>query len=140
MDAVVAALSDLSSYPEWNDLVADAEPTSAIADDPGPAWSTTLRARVGPFARAKRLRFVRELEISDGSTSICFRRREVDGRDHAAWVMRSDVSTGQAGQTDVVLELSYDGELWSSALDPVLSAAISRSTRRLPQYLADQPG
>ena len=77
MDAVIRVLADLSTYPSWNDLVGSVETTEAASDDPGPAWRTTLTAKVGPFARSKQLRFVRDTLDTDGDlTTINFVRRE----------------------------------------------------------------
>lgn len=127
------ALADLDTYPHWNELVAEAVRDDSTDD--GPAWSTTLRARVGPFARAKQLRFVRtEDERSDGDFRARFERRELDGRDHAAWMMESTVAA-EAETSRVTLTLSYEGGLWVPALGGVLSAAIERSSERLVQYV-----
>ncbi len=137
-DAVVAILSDLSTYPSWNDLVGAAEAIDEAANDPGPAWRTTLTAKVGPFARSKQLRFVRDtLETTGDTTTIRFSRRELDGRTHAAWTMHCTV-TGRLDRTVVVLTLSYDGGLWVPALGGVLDGAIDRATRRLPDYVQGQ--
>ncbi len=128
---VIEVLADLATYPSWNDLVSSAEPMEASDGDPGPAWRTTLRAQVGPFARSKQLRFVR-YELTD--SSVRFVRREIDGREHAQWLMEADVAASGAGST-VTLGLSYDGGLWVPALGGVLSSAIERATDRLPAYL-----
>lgn len=142
---VVEALADLSTYPEWNDLVSQATPAAFLDGDPGPAWLTTLRAQVGPFARSKQLRLVRDdstnnggswarMEPSDSPVQLCFVRREQDDRSHAQWNMRALVTpAGQRSQ--VTLELSYDGGLWVPALGSILGGAIDRATERLPSYL-----
>lgn len=135
---VIATLADLSTYPEWNDLVSAAVPTEPIADDVGPAWSTTLRAQVGPFARSKQLRFVRDDRDGQGedenSARVRFVRNEDDGRDHAAWTM--EVEVDDAGPRAVVtLTLEYDGGLWVPVLGTILGSAIERSTARLPAYI-----
>lgn len=140
-EAVVAILSDLSTYPAWNDLVAAAEVVDQTPDDPGPAWRTTLTAKVGPFARSKQLRFVRDTVDIDGeTTTIRFSRHELDGRTHASWTMHCAVteSSGDPAGTAVVLTLAYDGGLWIPALGGVLDGAIERATRRLPGYVQEQ--
>ncbi len=144
--AVVEVLADLSTYPSWNDLVSAAEPVSETSDDAGPAWRTTLTAKVGPFARSKQLRFVRDtLETSeDDVTTVRFVRRELDGRTHASWTMEctvtpdADARSSTAQSSVVVLTLSYDGGLWIPALGGVLDGAIERATRRLPTYVQEQ--
>lgn len=132
---VVDVLADLSTYPAWNDLVSAAAPDEAVDDDPGPAWRTTLRAQVGPFARSKQLRFVRDMKTSTGDEHVVrFVRRELDERQHAPWTMEAGVEpAGQASR--VTLTLSYGGGLWIPALGAILGTAIERATLRLPQYL-----
>ena len=51
--ATMEALADLSTYSAWLSLVAAAEP-----DGPD-VWLVTLRARLGPLSRSKRLRMIR---------------------------------------------------------------------------------
>jgi len=132
------ALADLSTYPLWNDLVTEAEPAEADEADSGPAWSTTLKAQVGPFARSKQLRFVREFyEEHQDHTRVRFVRREVDGRTHAGWTMTADVDP-VAGISSITLSLSYDGTLWAPALGNILHSAIERATERLPAYVEKQ--
>lgn len=142
---VVEALEDLSTYPEWNDLVSHATPTTCLDGDLGPAWLTTLRAQVGPFARSKQLRLVRDdsakndavqlnPDPSGDTVQILFVRREQDGRSHAQWNMQALV-TPDGERSRVTLELSYDGGLWVPALGSILGGAIDRATDRLPSYL-----
>lgn len=131
-DSVTEALADLTTYPEWNDLVAAAEPVPTVDDDPGPAFSMTLRGRIGPFARSKQLRMVR---LPPEQGRVRFERRELDGRDHAAWAMEASVNPVPAGGSTVELILRYDGGLWSPALEALLSASIDRATVRLPDFL-----
>lgn len=135
---VVAVLADLTTYPSWNDLVSAATPTEPVDGDAGPAWKTTLTAKVGPFARSKQLRFVREaLDQSSDSATIAFVRKEDDGRSHATWLMECDVR--EKGDHAVVsLSLAYDGGLWVPSLGSVLDSAIERATRRLPEYMDQQ--
>ena len=59
------ALADLSTYPEWLALVTEAEPQGDHT------WLVTLRARLGPLARSKRLRMVRTQLLDD---SVRFER------------------------------------------------------------------
>src|SRR5688572_24330308 len=78
-------VDDLGRYPEWLDIVPRAAPVEPHPDDVGPAWSVDLRARVGPFSRAKRLRMVRT-ELVD-LDHVRFERVEHDGRQHSPWVL-----------------------------------------------------
>ena len=130
---VIPVLADLSTYPGWNDLVASAvdETTPAGSE---PAWSVTLRARLGPVARSKQLRMVR---VQRSEYSVRFERSELDDRDHASWVMEAAVSPDVRCST-VDLVLSYDGGLWTTHLDGLLSAAIERASARLPVYLDER--
>ncbi len=128
-------LADLGTYPHWNDLVQEATPTEAT--DERPAWITTLRAQVGPLARSKQLRFVRMIDVVDDAVrQIRFERLELDGREHAEWVMETEVRCNGPGATAVTLELSYSGGLWMPALGNVLGGAIERATTRLPAYVS----
>lgn len=147
-ERLFAVVSDLGTFPDWLELVNRVEPAPAHASDPGPAFSVTLRAAVGPFARSKRLRMCRnELDASAGH--VQYQRCETDGRQHAAWIMTADVSTAtddtatddtataDGSRPDaverslVVIRLRYDGRMWSSLLDGVLDHAVERATRRL---------
>ena len=85
-----ALVSDLGTYDQWLDIVHRVETADVDAEDPGPAWIVTLRARLGPLARSKRLRMVRT--VHDGVSAVRFERRELDGRRHSAWKLASAVS------------------------------------------------
>ncbi len=128
---VRAVLEDLVTYPEWLDVVRRVEPAEAASDDAGPAWWVTLRARVGPLARSKRLRMVRTVHAPG---RLRFERAEVDGRDHAAWTL--DASIEGDDPCSVVVELRYDGGLWSSALDAVLGSQADTGVPRLAELVA----
>lgn len=136
---IVNALEDLATYPHWNDLVSAAVATEQLADDPGPAWLTTLRAQVGPFARSKQLRFVRDDSASSSAAHdhhlIRFVRRETDDRVHAEWLMEVEVAATTVSSSTVTLTLQYGGALWVPALGTILRGAIERATTRLPAYL-----
>ncbi len=128
-------MADLDTYQHWLALVHRVEPAPAADDDGGPAWWVTLRAKVGPFARTKRLRMVRV--AIDPPDSVRFERRETDGRDHSAWIMAASVSpTSHDSESDVEVTLRYDGQLWNGALDSVLGGAIDSAVRGLSDYVA----
>ena len=121
---VVPFLADLSRYPEWMPMVHSAGPDPS-APHTVPAWNVELRARVGPFARSKRLRMVRtEGDASTGSGTFVFERREADGSQHSPWTMRVVIAPASGG-TDVTIDLHYGGSLWTAGvLDRVLAAQI----------------
>lgn len=121
-------IEDLGRYPQWLDIVPRAVPVDAHEDDAGPAWSVDLRGRLGPFARAKRLRMVRTAR--DGGHHARFERFEHDGRQHSPWVL--DATIDEAGGTSrLTMHLHYGGRLWMPALDRLLTDEIERSRPRL---------
>lgn len=141
-DDLFDVVADLETYPHWLDVVDSVDRTDG--DD---AWIVTLRARVGPFARSKRLRMVRidqpaaqGSEQAGGTKSVRFERQEVDGKEHSAWDLAANVSdlgsdaAGDAKST-VELDLKYDGGMWSGMLDGVLDAAADRATAKLQDYV-----
>lgn len=113
--AVRPFIEDLSKYPVWMPLVYSAE-----RDEDG-AWSVELRAKVGVFARSKRLRMVRTVNTD---TSVVFERAELDGRRHSRWVMKIDIDD-VSPQCTVTMHLLYDGSLWTpGVLDRVLASHV----------------
>jgi hypothetical protein len=127
-------IADLGSYPRWLDIVPRAEPVEAHPDDVGPAWSVDLRGRLGPFARAKRLRMVRTLHL-DG-TKARFERVEHDGREHSPWVLDADVIERDGGSR-LTMRLHYGGRLWMPVLDRLLADEIERSRPRLVRCVTE---
>ena len=121
-------IDDLARYPEWLDIVPRAVAVAPHPDDPGPAWSVDLRGRLGPFARAKRLRMVRT--TSEGPHRVRFERAEHDGRQHSPWVLDADLNPHDGG-TRLTMRLHYGGRLWMPALDRLLADEIERSRPRL---------
>ena len=121
-------LDDLARYPDWLDIVPRAVPVDAHADDVGPAWSVDLRGRLGPFARAKRLRMVRT--ASEPGRHARFERAEHDGRAHSAWVLDARIDATAEGSR-LTMGLHYGGRLWKPVLDRLLADAIERSRPRL---------
>lgn len=129
-EAVFAWIEDLGRYPEWLGLVSRAESVAAHPDDEGPAWSIDLRARIGPLARAKRLRMVRtEHEAPFRAT---FERRQHDGRSHSPWVLRAEVLAQEGGAASrLVMRLHYGGTMFTPVADRLLRDEIARSRPRL---------
>ena len=130
-----AWVGSLDSYDRWLDIVPRTEPAPAAAGDPGPAWFVTLRGRLGPLARSKRLRMVRSLH--EPPSRAVFERREVDGRDHADWILRATVTSEGSGSM-LTMALHYGGSLWVPLLDRLLTSEIESSRRRL-RALVDAP-
>jgi len=108
-------VADLARYVEWMPMVHDAE----VVDDG--VWNVELRAKVGVFARSKRLRMKRTVNTSQ---HIVFERDEVDGRRHSPWTMAIALQTTDVGCV-VTVDLSYGGSLWTAGiLDRVLAAQV----------------
>jgi len=135
MEAVFALVDDLDRYPSWMDLVHDVSRVDGLATDAGPAWDVELQARVGPFARSKRLRMVRA--VHDAPTTVVFERAETDGRHHAAWTLRADLSRADptalgADAIELTMTLSYGGNLWTGVmLQRVLDDHVQRGAAAL---------
>jgi hypothetical protein len=121
-------VDDLGRYPDWLDIVPRAVAVDAHADDAGPAWSVDLRGKVGPFARAKRLRMVRTERVD--LERVRFERVEQDGRQHSPWVLDADVVPLGSG-TLLTMRLHYGGRLWMPVLDRLLADEVERSRPRL---------
>lgn len=125
-----AVVQDLNTYPHWLDVVDAVNP----APDNPDAWLVTLKARVGPFARSKRLRMVRTVSPE---SSIRFERHELDGKDHSSWILAATVTEPASENmlSAVELVLDYDGPMWSGRLDGILEAAAERATKKLQAYV-----
>lgn len=115
VDAVRPFVEDLVAYPAWMPMV-----HNVITVDDG-VWSVELRAKVGVFARSKKLRMRRTMNEEN---IIVFERDEDDGRQHSPWVMRVSLSPSAKG-TNVTIDLSYGGSLWTAGiLDRVLASQV----------------
>jgi hypothetical protein len=129
-------IDDLARYPEWLDIVPRAIAVDASDGDVGPAWSVDLRGRLGPFARAKRLRMVRTGLEQDRHAR--FERSEHDGREHSSWVLDAAITDLPSG-CRLTMRLHYGGRLWMPALDRLLADEIARSRPRLLARVASSP-
>ena len=108
-------VADLARYVEWMPMVHDVK---AVGDG---VWNVELRAKVGVFARSKRLRMKRTVNTSQ---HIVFERDEIDGRRHSPWTMAIALQATEAGSV-VTVDLSYGGTLWTAGiLDRVLAAQV----------------
>lgn len=108
-------VEDLVAYPAWMPMVHE---VAAVGEG---VWSVELRAKVGVFARSKKLRMRRTMNEEN---IIVFERDEDDGRQHSPWVMRVSLSPSATG-TNVTIDLSYGGSLWTAGiLDRVLASQV----------------
>jgi len=108
-------VADLVRYVEWMPMVHDVK---AVGDG---AWNVELRAKVGVFARSKRLRMKRTVNTAQ---HIVFERDEIDGRQHSPWIMAVTLQAAHTGCV-VNVDLSYGGNLWTAGiLDRVLAAQV----------------
>lgn len=131
-DRVAPFVSDLGRYVEWMPLV-----HAATLDGPG-VWQVELRAKVGVFARSKRLRMRRVVAEPD---RWVFERDENDGRRHSMWRLevRIDSTPGSTGTgCTVTMSLEYAGSLWTGGvLDRVLAAHIEDGKSGLAALVTD---
>ncbi len=131
-----AQVGSLDDYDRWLEIVPRTEPADADPGDPGPAWFVTLRGRLGPLARSKRLRMVRTRH--DPPHRAVFERHELDGREHAPWVLTATVD-GDDERSTLTMDLHYGGSLWVPLLDRLLAGEIEASRDRLRQLVEDGP-
>jgi hypothetical protein len=130
-------VEDLGRYPQWLDIVPRAEPAEPHPEDPGPAWSVDLRARLGPLARSKRLRMVRT--VYDAPHQVRFERLEHDGRHHSPWVLTAEVTTQPDGSSCGTMKLHYGGALGGPLVEKLLADEIDRSRPRLLALVSSPP-
>lgn len=131
-------IDDLGVYPSWMGLVHRAEPVEAR--DGRPRWNVELRAKVGPFARSKRLVMART--VCTPHSEVVFERDETDGRQHSMWRLSATVSAADAAVPGVgsvlVMRLHYGGSLWTGGLaERVLHDEIVRSRDRLVSRIGE---
>lgn len=123
-------VDDIEDYPAWMPLIHAVERVDTDPAHDTPTWIVELRARVGPFARSKRLRMERTQLVQN--RLAVFERREADGRDHSQWVLRADLASAAEGRTVLTMTLSYDGSLWAGPiLERVLDDQVRRGSDRL---------
>jgi hypothetical protein len=143
VSAVFALVDDLTVYPHWLRLVHEASaeettmavPSGDVADGVDVAWTVELRARIGPFARSKRLRMVRS--VLEPNELVVFERRELDGRDHANWTLRAELASIDETLTELKMHLAYDGRLWTGGLlERALDEEIRQGRERLVQLIS----
>ena len=132
-ERVRSVVRDLSTYPRWLSIVTRVDDAPEHPDDGGPAWFVILRARLGRFSRAKRLRMVRTTDARD---LVIFQRREHDGRRNSLWRMTARVDpTGE--RTSMSIELRYDGGLLEPVVARLLDREVEESRPRLEALLVE---
>lgn len=134
VEALFGQIESLDDYDRWLEIVPSVAAAAPAGGDVGPAWDVTLRGRLGPLARSKRIRMVRtELRppSADGPGRVVFTRGEVDGREHSPWVLTVEVGARPTGGSHLDMHLHYGGGLWVPLLDRLLAGEIEASRRRL---------
>lgn len=132
LEAIMPVVADLTTYPSWLGLVYAAERVATAETDTNEVYMVTLRAKIGPFARSKKLRMLRS-ELTD--QSVRFDRAETDGRQHSNWTMTIDVSPVESGGSALEIALDYDGDLWSGPLQLILDAQSDLAGQKLDAYV-----
>lgn len=128
-DELVPWIAQLDRYPAWMPLAHRVDVDGVDADG-RPAWQVELRARLGPFARSKRLRMVRTVH-DVGAGHVRFERAETDGRAHSPWVLDAVVEPTPSGCV-LSMHLHYGGALWTGGvMERVLADQIVAGRERL---------
>lgn len=127
-EALYDLVADLANYPGWLTIVARAETQTGPERDPRGSWIVDLRGRVGPFARAKRLRMVRV--VDQRPVLVRFERIEDPRRDHAPWSLQARVEPVAEG-TRLSMDLHYGGSRFAPVLAPILREEIRRGRQEL---------
>lgn len=127
-------VDELTDYPTWMPLAHRVSPLEPEPDG-RPAWEVELRARLGPFARSKRLRMVRTVhDAAEGR--VRYERVERDGRQHSPWVLDAVVvPDGRGSRLD--MRLHYGGALWTGGvMEKVLADQIVAGRERLLELVS----
>ena len=115
----------------WLEIVPRTEPAPAADGDPARPGSSTCGAGSGRWPGPSACAW--SAPSTDAPERAVFERRETDGRDHAAWVLRRRRSPTPARvpRTAVTMDLHYGGSLWVPLLDRLLAGEIEASRQRL---------
>ncbi|HEX9530250.1 MAG TPA: SRPBCC family protein [Acidimicrobiales bacterium] len=132
---VLPWVADLSTYPMWLSMVTSADPAPRLVGDDGPAWAVGIGARLGPLRRSKRLRMVRTVHAG---SRVRFERREVDGREHGAWLLDAALAEEGARATLLTMRLEYRGAAWVGLLEAVLRQEVRRAGPRLDRLVTGE--
>ena len=114
-------VEELERYAQWLTILTDVEPD-------GDGWRVELRGKLGLLARSKRLRMERTEHLPN--ELVTFERRETDGRNHANWTLHATVAPTSTG-SHLVMDLGYEGRLWGTVLEGLLSDEIDQAKKRL---------
>lgn len=129
-EALFTYVDDLALYPLWMDLLHRVEREGTDES----VWQVELQARVGPFARSKRLRMRRTVHDLSAHR-VVFERAETDGRTHSPWVLRAEVLE-RDGLSALHMHLHYGGALWTAGvLERVLTDQITNGRDRLTELV-----
>ena len=146
-EVLFAHVADLASYPAWLAIVERAVPhvpgtdlALEVQDAPGlqaggghAAWLVDLRGRLGPMARSKRLRMVRT--VFEPPSHVRFERVELDGRQHAPWVLEASVAA-EGDEARLQVHLHYGGRFGGALLGRMLAEEVAQARPRLAQLVA----
>ena len=135
VEKVFETLRDLIIFQTLLEFVDSVEPETSESDSELAAWQVTLRARIGPLSRMKRLRMVRTKNITN--SHIIFSREETDGKDHADWTLKIGLSSLDAKESTIALEIAYGGKLWSGSVDKALYSEIESAQKKLDEILSE---
>ena len=128
-------VSDLQNYESWLEMVYSVKSSDydSTSSQDLKFWTVELRARLGPFARSKRLRMVRTR--CEAPYSVVFERAENDGLSHSAWVLSATVSQTDSGSS-LQTNLHYSGSLFTGGLlERALADQIEQGREKLIQQL-----
>ena len=128
--------SDLKNYESWLEMVHSVNlvEDDALSTHGLKTWIVELRARLGPFARSKRLRMV--CASCEAPYRVVFERAENDGRSHSAWVLSATVSQTANGSS-LQTNLHYSGSLFTGGLlERALADQIKLGQEKLIQLLS----
>lgn len=124
-------VSDLARYPQWLEIVTEADPVEEGI------WAVDLRGRMGPLARTKRLRMVRTEHRAP--TTVVFERDELDERDHSPWRLAVQIHETSGG-SHLHMHLHYGGGLFQPVIERVLKDEIEKSRHRLLALVSPDGG
>ena len=119
---VLPFVNDLSRYPQWMPLV------HSVLPEADASWNVELRAKVGVFARSKRIRMTR---TTNTENEVVFERNELDDRQHSPWRLAVSLQGSDTSCT-VTMNLEYGGTLWTAGvLDRVLASQVDAGKANL---------